>query len=126
MGQVRGLTPHIRKFTGIPKTNLRRRQDMITEDPHWRPRHTDHGCHRHIFSHLEELSVVSFIWANFVEPGLSFTDSDFREVEINAFCNRLRIPMRLLRFSARADSSLPSQHVIICLRGRFATNAGQL
>jgi hypothetical protein len=68
----------------IPETNLWRWRHMTREDPDWRPCHTHYGHHRRIFSPLGELSIVSFIRANFIEPGLIFIDSDFREVAINA------------------------------------------
>jgi hypothetical protein len=38
-----------------------------------------------MFSPLGELSMVSFIRINFIEPCLIFPDSDFREVAIDAF-----------------------------------------
>jgi hypothetical protein len=80
-----------------------------------------------MFSPLEERSIVFFIQADFIEPDRIFTDSDFREIAINAACNRMRTLMRLLRrFNARTDSSFPSKQVIVCLRRRFMRNAGQL
>jgi hypothetical protein len=127
MAQVTGLMPHIHKLIGIPQRNLWQWQDMIREGPDWRPWHTHHGRHRHIFSPVEELSIVSFIRANFIEPVLILTDTDFLAVAINAFCNRVRTPMRLLpHFNALSDSSLPSEHITVCLRGRFTANTGQL
>jgi hypothetical protein len=48
-------------------------------------RHTHHDRHRRVFSPVGQPSIVSFIRANFIELGLIFTDSDFREVAINAF-----------------------------------------
>jgi hypothetical protein len=85
MGLVRGFLPQVQKLTGIPETTLRRWQRMIVEDPEWRPWHTHHGLHRRTFSPLEEIAIVSFIRANFIEPGLIFTDSDFHEIAMISF-----------------------------------------
>jgi hypothetical protein len=85
MGQVRGLIPHIHKLTEIPEMTLRRWHAIIGEDPDWRPWHTHHGRHRRIFAPLEKISIVTFIRANFIDPGLIFTNSDFREIAVNAF-----------------------------------------
>jgi hypothetical protein len=85
LGQVRGLKLHTHRVKGIPETDLWRWQDMIREDPDWRPWSTHHDRHRPIFSPLEERSIVSFIRPNFIEPGLIFTDSDFRKTAINVF-----------------------------------------
>jgi hypothetical protein len=100
---------------------------MVSENPDWRPWHIHHGSHRRIFCPLEDLSVFSFIQANFTELSLVFTGSGFRKIEIKTFCTCMRTLVRLLRrFNARPDSSLPSKHAIGCLRGEFTTNAGQL
>jgi hypothetical protein len=84
MGQVRGLIRHIHK-PRIPETNLRQWQNMIREDPDWWPWQTRHGRHRRIFSPLEEISIVSFIRADFIEPGLISNNFDFREIATNVF-----------------------------------------
>jgi hypothetical protein len=97
---------------------------MIRENPHWRIWHTHHGRHRSIFSPIEESSIVSFIRANSIEPGLIFAYSDFREIAINAFSNRMRTPMRLRRrFDARPDSPPRSEQTTICLRGEQTIKA---
>jgi hypothetical protein len=85
MSGARGHIPHLHKITGIPETNLRRWQRMLAHDREWRPWHTHHGAHRRICSPLQETAIVAFIQDNFIDAGLIFTDSDFRELAMTAF-----------------------------------------
>jgi hypothetical protein len=72
-------------MTGIPETDLKRWQHMITEDPEWRPSLRTHWEHRWIFTQFEEVSIVSFMLDTLILQQIIFTDSDLREVVTSAF-----------------------------------------
>jgi hypothetical protein len=59
------------------------RRDLIS-----RPWHTFTERHQRIFSEDEEAAFVSFVRDNFTAPGLMFTDSDLREIAMNAFLTK--------------------------------------
>jgi hypothetical protein len=58
---------------------------MIREGPDWQSLQTHQDRHPRIFSPLGEVPIIAFIRANFIDPGLILTDSEFSEIAINAF-----------------------------------------
>jgi hypothetical protein len=80
-----GFLRRLSGSSGVPRMTLSGWKDHYEEDPAWRPWDTNWGQHLRVFTDEEENNIVEFITANFIEPGLLFTNEDFRMLMFDCY-----------------------------------------
>jgi hypothetical protein len=76
----------IRETTGLTKSMIYRWRKQWILDKKWRPWDLSvHGRHHRIFNQDEETGIKECIIANYLIPGIIFSDQMFRENAIKAF-----------------------------------------
>jgi hypothetical protein len=78
MSHIRGFISRLSKTTSVPRTTLLDWRRQLNLSLTWSPWNTEYGKHLRVFSDEEGLALRVFILANFINPGLFLTDSDFR------------------------------------------------
>ena len=85
---------------GIPQSTLYRWRDTSKRDPEWRPWKTNKRNQHRIFTDAEETSMCDFICRNFLEPGILFTNQDFKRIALDAWLEKYRDSDNDCRFEA--------------------------
>ena len=81
----RGSIMSIHAETGIPYSTLSRWHRELMKNPSYNPLKKKYGQHKRIFTDEEEDAIADFIIENYINPGLHFTDDDFRVIAMEAW-----------------------------------------
>ena len=85
---------------GIPLPTLYRWRDKSRNTPDWRPWKSEKRNQHRIFTDQEETAMCDFIVKNFLEPGILFTNQDFKRIAANAWLEKHRGSDTPRRFEA--------------------------
>ena len=81
----RGSYAMLSAITKIKKTTLSTWKTNLRNDISWRPSRAHYGQHLRIFSPEQEFELVERIRRDYLEPGLFYSDQDFRTDALNFY-----------------------------------------
>ena len=73
----RGLFVILSKTLGISQSTLSTWRARVRKDPSWRPKRSNYGKHKLVFSLEEEEQLVQYMHENYIHNGLFYSDRDF-------------------------------------------------
>ena len=91
---------HLSRNMGIPAATLYRWRDKWRQNPDWRPWNTKKKEEHRIFTDAEEIGISDFIVKNYLVPGRLFTNSDFKQIAMDAWLEKNRDNDNIVPFEA--------------------------
>ena len=81
----RGDLAEVSNQTGIPYSTISRWHQALGKNTRFNPLDRKWGQHKRIFTDQEEDMIADYIVLNYIQPGIYFTDEDFKELALQAW-----------------------------------------